>query len=106
MAPSAAGRLFLIDSFGLIFRAFYGRARSGVPPMRTSTGIPTEAVYIFSNMFKRLIDGYQPDYLAAVWEGRGPTFRDEMFEQYKSHRPPMPEAERTAPSSSARAASR
>ena len=90
MAPSAAGRLFLIDSFGLIFRAFYGRARSGVPPMRTSTGIPTEAVYIFSNMLKRLIDEHQPDYLAAVWEGRGPTFRDELFADYKATRAETP----------------
>ena len=39
-------RLFLIDTFGLIFRAFYGRARSGAPLMRTSAGQPTEAVYI------------------------------------------------------------
>ena len=90
MAPSVAGRLFLIDSFGLIFRAFYGRARSGAPPMRTSTGIPTEAVYIFSNMLKRLIDQHQPDYLAAVWEGRGPTFRDELFADYKATRSETP----------------
>ena len=90
MAPSAAERLFLIDSFGLIFRAFYGRARSGVPPMRTSTGIPTEAVYIFANMLKRLIDQHQPAYLAAVWEGRGPTFRDEFFADYKATRAKTP----------------
>ncbi len=90
MASSPAGRLFLIDSFGLIFRAFYGRARSGVPPMRTSTGIPTEAVYIFANMLKRLIDEHQPEYLAAVWEGRGPTFRDELFAGYKATRTETP----------------
>ena len=90
MASSPAGRLFLIDSFGLIFRAFYGRARSGVPPMRTSTGIPTEAVYIFSNMLKRLIDEHRPEYLAAVWEGRGPTFRDELFADYKATRAETP----------------
>jgi len=47
-------RLFLIDSFGFIFRAYHARARSGVPPMRTSSGIQTEAVYIFYNMVKRL----------------------------------------------------
>ena len=58
--------------------------------MRTSTGIPTEAVYIFSNMLKRLIDQHRPDYLAAVWEGRGPTFRDELFADYKATRAETP----------------
>ena len=71
-------RLFLIDTFGLIYRAFYGRARSGAPLMRTSEGMPTEAIYIFANMMRRLLTKFQPDYFAAVWEGEGPTFRDEM----------------------------
>ena len=52
-------RLFLIDSFGFIFRAYHARARSGVPPMRTSAGMQTEAVYIFHNMVKRLQSGAQ-----------------------------------------------
>jgi 5'-3' exonuclease len=43
--PSARPRLFLIDTFGLIFRAYYGRARSGAPVVRTSAGMPTEAVH-------------------------------------------------------------
>ena len=47
-------RLFLIDSFGFIFRAYHARARSGAPPMRTTTGISTEAVYIFHNMVRKL----------------------------------------------------
>ena len=85
-----APRLFLIDTFGLIFRAYYGRARVGAPLMRTTSGMPTEAVYIFGNMLRRLVDDHRPEYLAAVWEGRGPTFRDEIFPQYKANRDEVP----------------
>jgi DNA polymerase-1 len=88
---SSRPRLFLIDTFGLIFRAFYGRARSSVPSMRTAAGLPTEAVFVFANMINRLVNDYKPDYLAAVWEGRGPTFRDEIFPEYKANRDEMPE---------------
>src|ERR1700689_4732245 len=69
-------RLFLIDSFGFIFRAYHARARSGAPPMRTAAGISTEAVYIFHNMVRKLKSQHSPDYLAAIFESEGPTFRD------------------------------
>ncbi|MCC7496341.1 MAG: DNA polymerase I [Bryobacterales bacterium] len=84
-------RLFLIDSFGFIFRAYHARARSGAPPMRTSTGLATEAVYIFHNMLRKLQSEHKPDYLAAVMESEGPTFRDEQFTEYKANRAAMPE---------------
>jgi DNA polymerase-1 len=87
---ASAPRLFLIDTFGLIFRAFYGRARAAVPTMRTSSGIPTEAAYIFTTMMRRLIADHKPEYLAAVWEGEGPTFRDKIFKDYKANREEMP----------------
>ena len=58
--------------------------------MRTSTGIQTEAVYIFHNMVRRLCDTQTPDYLAAVFESEGPTFRDEAFEAYKANRTETP----------------
>ena len=83
-------RLFLIDSFGFIFRAYHARARSGVPPMRTSAGIQTEAVYIFHNMVKRLQSVHKPDYLVAIFESLGPTFRDEAFAEYKANRTETP----------------
>src|SRR3984885_8309225 len=85
-----AARLFLIDTFGFIFRAYHARARTGAPPMRTSTGIQTEAVYIFHNMLKRLRDAYKPEYLVAVFESLGPTFRDEAFAEYKANRTETP----------------
>lgn len=82
--------LFLVDSFGFIFRAYHARARSGAPPMRTSKGVPTEATYIFNNMIRRIRDEYQPDYLAAVFESEGPNFRTEMFTDYKANRSETP----------------
>ncbi len=87
MAPP---RLFLIDTFGFIFRAYHARARSGVPPMRTKSGLATEAVYIFHNMVRRLLSTQQPSYLAAVFESEGPTFRDREFEEYKANRAETP----------------
>jgi DNA polymerase-1 len=83
-------RLFLIDSFGFIFRAYHARARSGAPPMRTSTGISTEAVYIFHNMLRKLKTQYKPEYMAAIFESLGPTFRDEAFAEYKANRTETP----------------
>ena len=83
-------RLFLIDSFGFIFRAYHARARTGAPPMRTASGISTEAVYIFHNMVRKLRSAQKPDYLAAIFESEGPTFRDEAFEAYKANRTETP----------------
>lgn len=83
-------RLFLIDAFGFIFRAYHARARSGAPPMRTSGGVSTEAVYIFHNMVRKLLADHKPEYIAAVFESAGPTFRDEAFAEYKANRAEMP----------------
>jgi DNA polymerase-1 len=83
-------RLFLIDSYGFIFRAYHARARTGAPPMRTKSGKSTEAVYIFHNMVRRIIKDFKPDYIAAVFEGGGPTFRDQEFEAYKANRQETP----------------
>src|SRR5262245_39134176 len=61
-----------------------------MPPMRTATGISTEAVYIFHNMVRKLKTTQKPEYLAAIFEGPGPTFRDEAFESYKANRKETP----------------
>jgi len=58
--------------------------------MRTASGIATEAVYIFHNMLRKLKTQHQPDYLAAIFESTGPTFRDEAFEAYKANRTETP----------------
>jgi DNA polymerase-1 len=86
----ARKQLFLIDSFGFIFRAYHARARSAAPPMRTSTGFSTEAVYIFNNMLRRLGKAFSPDYIAAVFESGEPTHRLEAFPEYKANRTEAP----------------
>ena len=83
-------RLFLIDAFGFIFRAYHARARSSAPPMRTSAGLSTEAVYIFNNMLRKLAKQYNPAYIAAVFEGGEPTHRVQEFPEYKANRKEMP----------------
>ena len=83
-------RLFLVDSFNLIFRAYHARQRTGAPPMRTSRGSSTEAIYIFHNMIRRLLKQYSPEYLAAVFESEEPTFRDRAYAEYKANRAETP----------------
>src|SRR5690242_9918871 len=90
MGAVANPRLFLIDSYGFIFRAYHARARSGAPPMRTSTGLSTEAVYIFNNMLRKLSKEHQPAYIAAVFESGEPTHRMQEFAEYKANRTEMP----------------
>ncbi|HEX8985703.1 MAG TPA: 5'-3' exonuclease H3TH domain-containing protein, partial [Bryobacteraceae bacterium] len=83
-------RLFLIDAFGFIFRAYHARARSGAPPMRTSTGLSTEAVYIFNNMLRKLGKQYDPPYIAAIFESGEATHRVQEFADYKANRVEAP----------------
>ena len=66
-------RLYLVDAFNLIFRAYHARQRSGAPPMRTSRGTSTEAIYIFHNMIRRIQRQFTPDALVAAFESVGPT---------------------------------
>ena len=84
-------RLFLIDSYGFIFRAYHARARTKAPPMRTSTGISTEAVFIFNNMIRKLTRVFEPEYMAAIFESIGKTKREEEFADYKANRAEMPQ---------------
>jgi DNA polymerase-1 len=86
----AKPRLFLIDAFGFIFRAYHARARSGAPPMRTSTGFSTEAVYIFNNMLRKLSKQHDPAYIAAVFESGESTQRVAEFSEYKANRSETP----------------
>jgi DNA polymerase I len=58
--------------------------------MRTSSGISTEAVFIFHNMVRKLLTTYKPDYIAAIFESGAPTFRSEAFADYKANRSEMP----------------
>src|ERR1051325_5072231 len=90
MGAVARQQLFLIDTFGFIFRAYHARARSGAPPMRTSTGLSTEAVYIFNNMLRKLSKQHDPAYIAAVFESGESTQRVAEFAEYKANRTETP----------------
>ena len=84
-------RLFLIDTYGFIFRAFHARARMAVPPMRTTTGLSTEVVFIFSNMLRKLSRTYQPAYMVAVFESLDKTLRETEYAEYKANRTETPD---------------
>ena len=90
LMPVLDQRLFLIDSYGFIFRAYHARARMSLPPMRTATGLSTEAVYIFNNMLRKLCKSFDPKHMAAVFESIGPTLREQQFAEYKANRTAMP----------------
>ena len=72
------GRVYLIDTMSFIFRAYHAMARQR--PMTTKTGLPTAATYVFVNMLRKLREDFSPEYLAAVFDVAGPTFRDEQAE--------------------------
>src|SRR5437879_1853537 len=93
---SAAGekpaeRVFLIDSMSHIFRAFYAPLANRAAPLMTSKGQVTQAIYIFTNMLRKLIQDEKPNYIAAVFESKEKTFRHEAFADYKATRLAMPE---------------
>jgi len=90
MARVPTPRLFLIDTYGFIFRAYHARARMQAPPMRTSTGLSTEVVYIFNSMLRKLAKSYKPEYMAAIFESLGKTHREEEFPEYKANRAETP----------------
>ena len=77
--------LILVDGSSYLYRAFHA-----MPALADSKGRPTGAVYGVVNMLRKLIRDYQPEYMAVVFDAKGKTFRDAMFEDYKAHRPPMP----------------
>ncbi len=87
---NSSPRVFLIDTFGFIFRAYHARARTGAPPMRTTSGLSTEAVFIFSNMLRKLSKTFEPGYMAAVFESSVKTKREEEYAEYKANRTEMP----------------
>jgi DNA polymerase-1 len=78
------GRVFLLDTMSFIFRAYHAMARQR--PMSTKKGVPTAATYVFVNMLRKLRDDFHPEYLAAVFDVAGPTFRDEQAKTVTSIR--------------------
>ena len=79
-------KLWLVDGSSYLYRAFHA-----LPPLSTSRGEPTGAVLGVLNMLNKLLKDESPELIAVVFDAPGRNFRDELFEEYKSHRPPMPD---------------
>jgi len=82
-----ARNLYIIDGHAHIYAAYYAPMR----PLNSPTGEPTKATYIFTTAILGLIDRKKPDMLVVAMDSKGPTFRSEIYTDYKAHRPPMPE---------------
>jgi DNA polymerase-1 len=83
---SSAKPFVLVDGSSYLFRAFHA-----LPPLANSQGEPTGAIVGVLNMLRRLIDDYQPEYLAVVFDAPGGSFRNQIYPEYKANRPPMPD---------------
>jgi DNA polymerase-1 len=79
-------KLFLIDGSSYIFRAFYA-----VGHLSNSKGLPTNAIFGFTQMLLKVLKERQPDYLAVTFDSKAPTFRSKVYKDYKANRPSMPE---------------
>ena len=77
--------LYLVDGSSYLYRAYHA-----LPNLTNSRGEPTGALLGVANMLKRLLNEADPEYVAVVFDARGPTFRHEMYPEYKANRPPMP----------------
>ena len=77
--------LLLVDGSSYLYRAFHA-----LPDLRNRNNEPTGAIHGVLNMLRRLHKDYQADYSACVFDAKGKTFRDDLYPDYKSHRPPMP----------------
>jgi DNA polymerase-1 len=78
--------LILVDGSSYLFRAFHA-----LPPLKNSKGQYTGAVYGVINMLRKLREEYQPEHMAVVFDAKGKTFRNDIYPDYKAHRPPMPD---------------
>jgi len=85
MPDAAPMHLILIDGSGFIFRAFHA-----LPPMSRADGTPVNAVFGFSSMLSRLLQNHEGTHIAVVFDAGRTTFRNDMYAQYKAHRPEPP----------------
>jgi len=79
-------KLLLIDGSSFLFRAYHA-----VPPLSNAEGMPTNAIFGVANMLRRLISDHKTDYFTVVFDAPGGSFRNELYSEYKAHRPPMPD---------------
>lgn len=86
MATHPDTPLVLVDGSSYLFRAYHSP-----PHLTNSKGEATGAIYGVVNMLKSLLRQYKPSEMAVVFDAKGPTFRNELYSEYKAHRPPMPD---------------
>ncbi|MBF0196522.1 MAG: DNA polymerase I [Planctomycetes bacterium] len=84
---STSPSLLLVDMAALLFRSHYAFIKR---PLMRSDGLVTSALYGTTNALLTILNRYQPDYVVAALEGKGKTFRHDMYPEYKAHRPPCP----------------
>lgn len=77
--------VYLIDGSSYVFRAYFA-----LPPLSNSTGLPTQAIYGFTNMILKLLKTHRPRYLAVVFDAGRETFRNQLYRDYKGNRPDTP----------------
>src|SRR5574339_118897 len=82
MAP----RVFLIDGSSYVYRAFFA-----VRNLATSKGLPTNAVFGFTNMLLKVLKAHKPEAVGVVFDAPGRTFRDDLYPEYKATRDAAPE---------------
>ncbi len=80
--------IILVDGSSYLYRAFYASQRAD---MRTKSGFPTGAIRVMHNMLRHLMQTYPQSPIAVIFDAPGPTFRDEIYPEYKAHRSAMPE---------------
>ncbi|MFT5008598.1 MAG: DNA polymerase-1, partial [Granulosicoccus sp.] len=76
----------LVDGSSYLFRAYHA-----LPPLANAAGMQTGAIKGVVSMLRKLIEAYPSSPVVVVFDAKGPTFRNEMYDQYKANRPPMPE---------------
>ncbi len=82
-----AKKLYIIDGHAHIYSAYYAPMR----PLTSPSGEPTKAAFVFTNTLLGLLDRKKPDMLVVTMDSKAPSFRVDMYPDYKAHRPPMPE---------------
>ncbi len=79
--------IYVVDGSSYLYRAHFSTHRE----FTSSRGLPTRAAYVITNMMLKILREKDPEYILMAWDAKGPTFRHELFEDYKANRPPMPD---------------
>jgi len=79
--------IYVVDGSSYLYRAYFSTHRE----FTSSTGLPTRAIYVITNMMLKILREKDPKYILVAWDAKGPTFRHELYDSYKANRPSMPD---------------